>query len=211
VPVGAALAARGPGARRAAVVTGALVALVAGALSVSWLRVGQARVQLYVDFDQAVHSMWTSIPVDSGLVFWPNDMYSRLHEYQWLRGEQRGLTVIHPINLVRDRPRQLFRQAFGFDPIEGVVVTLGPDGRPSAGGELGEVYFSEVYQRINRMTNLPVILFNPAIGSVRMLRKPGAPAPDASATPAGTPARETMRGARPSSPARDTADHAVPW
>lgn len=176
VPVGAALAAGGPALRRSAMVTWALVALAAVALSVSWLPVGQARVGLYVAFDQTVHSMWASIPVDRGLVFWPNDMYSRLHEYQWLRGEKRGLTVIHPINLVRDRPRQVFREQFGFDPIEGVVVTLGPDGRPVAGGELGEVYFSEVYQRINRMTSLPLILFDPATGSVRMLRKPGAPA-----------------------------------
>jgi hypothetical protein len=211
VPAGAALATRGPKARRLAVVTGALVALAAGALSVSWLRVGQARVGLFVGFDQTVHSMWASIPVDSGIVFWPNDMYSRLHEYQWLRGEKRGLTVIHPINLVRDRPRQLFREQFGFDPIEGVVVALGPDGKPSAGGELGEVYFSEVYQRINRMTRLPVILFDPASGSVRMLRKPGAPAADASAAPAGAPARGTMGGAPLPGPARGTTDHATPW
>ena len=211
VPVGAALAARSPAGRRSVVATGVVLALTAGALSVSWLRVGQARVGLYVGFDQAVHSMWASIPVDSGIVFWPNDMYSRLHEYQWLRGEKRGLTVIHPINLVRERPRQVFRERFGFDPIEGVVVTLGPDGKPLAGGELGEVYFAEVYERINRMTRLPVILFNPADGSVRMLRKPGGPAPDTSSGRAGAPVGAMPDGAPPPGPADGAPSRAMSW
>lgn len=211
VPVGAALMAGGPRARRASVVAWAFLALMACALSVSWFRVGQARVRLYVRFDQTVHSMWASIPVDSGLVFWPNDMYTRLHEYQWLRGEKRGLTVIHPINLVNDQPRQVFREHFGFDPIEGVLVTLGPDGNPSAGGETGEVYLSEMYKRINRMTSLPVILFDPALGSVRMLRKPGAPAPDASSAPGSAPTRRTPGGTPFPGPARDTIHPATPW
>ncbi|MBI5711281.1 MAG: DUF2723 domain-containing protein [Candidatus Eisenbacteria bacterium] len=180
-PVGASLLAGGATVRRAALAAGALVGLAAAVLWVPWLRVGSQRVGLYVSFDRFVHEMWTSIPMDTAIVFWTNDMYYKLQEYQMLGHERPGIYVTHALSLYTPGTRRRFQDRFGFDPTEGIVLKARFPLGPGAWDSLTRQAVARAEGAVNAGTRYPVIHFDPEVPTVRLLRKPGAaPPPDAS-------------------------------
>jgi hypothetical protein len=177
-PLGAAFATPEPAVRRAGLVLAGMMAVLCAVLGAVWLQTGAGRRSTYVAFDGLVHSMWASIPSDSGIVFWPDDMYRRLEEYQMLRGEKRGLEVLHPVILTNAVPRERFIQRHGFDPFEGVPLPQRDDDPREAA-----VFVEAFEHNINRRTTLPVILFDAASRSVRRLVKPASRPPDSLRAP----------------------------
>jgi len=168
-----ALAGGAAAARRAALVAGALLGITSLVLWVPWLRTGQQRVGLFVSFDRLVHSMWSSIPADSGFVFWTNDMYHKLREYQMLAGEKPDLEIEHALLLYRAEARQRFVQQNGFDPMVGLELDERVLRNAGAGDRYVQEAIDSVESRVNAMTSLPVIHFDPQVPTVRLLRKPG--------------------------------------
>jgi hypothetical protein len=139
---------------------GALLTLVGLTLWVPWLRTDFERVRLFVGFDALVHTMWRSIPMDSAMVFWSNDMHHKLLEYQLLDGEKPGLDVLDARNLAAPRVREAFVRRYGFDPIgPGDVAVITED----AAGVIEE--------RVNTLARVPVIHFDPRVPTVRLLRR----------------------------------------
>ena len=163
------------GGRRSARIARAAVvglALLATLVAVPWLQVARDRRQVYLNFETLVHRMWESIPFDRAIVLWPNDMYARLQEYQLLRGERLGLDVAHPIMLANAPQRAAFVQKYGFDPIGGIALRMGADGKIVGGADAIDAFAAAVEDRINANTSVPVILFDPEKQSVRLLKKP---------------------------------------
>jgi hypothetical protein len=169
-----ALARGAAAARRAVLVVGTLLGITSLVLWVPWLRTGQQRTDLFVSFDRLVHGMWSSIPADSGFVFWTNDMYHKLREYQALAGEKPGIEIEHALLLHRPEARQRFLTQNGFDPVMGLEL----DERALRGAGPGDRCVREAIDsvefRVNAMTRLPVIHFDPQVPTVRLLLKPGA-------------------------------------
>ena len=180
-PILGAFAAGAAAARRAALVVGALLGITSLVLWFPWLRTGQQRAGLFVSFDRFVHSMWSSIPADSGFVFWTNDMYYKLQEYQMLAGEKPGLGVWHALILYRPEGRRRFFERFGFDPAEGLELRRPAiEPKPDVSDPLIQEDVDAMEAHVNAITRLPVMHFDPKIPTVRLLRKPSA---DSSAVP----------------------------
>ncbi len=164
-----------------------LVAAIAGAalLAGPWLRVASDRKQTYVNFEALVHGMWASIPYERGFVLWADDMYARLHEYQWLRHEKPGLEVQDPWVLTHPVARARFAARFGFDPLAGLSFSRRADGTFGVEGRDALSSVHDLISNINLHTNLPVIHFAPEAQSVRLLEKPAGA--DTSRSPAAEP------------------------
>jgi hypothetical protein len=174
VPLLAPLAASGPAPRRAALATAVLLGGAGIVLWPAWLRTGRERVELFVSYDSFVHRMWSSIPMDSAVVFWSEDMVAKLHQYQLLEHEKPGITVVHGLTIYTPSVREEFVRRLGFDPVAGILIaphTATPAGRDSLQREAVD----SVEARVNRVSHLPVIHFDPdpAKPTMRLLLKPG--------------------------------------
>jgi hypothetical protein len=191
-PLLGSLVAGGPVARRAALACATLLGLAGLVLSVPWLRTGQQRAGLWVSFDRLVHQMWMAIPADSAIVFWTDDMHTKLLDYQLLRGEKPGLTVVHGLTLDADPVRASFIRRHGFDPLAGIQPSSDSRGAPVPEADRIREWIERIEARVNGATTLPVIHFdpNPAHPTMRLLLKPGA---DSGATP--IPRSKLPRGA----------------
>jgi len=133
------------------------VAAVAILLWGPWVRVGMGRAGLYVQFDRYVHSMWQAIPFDRAFVFWTNDMHYKLDERQLLDHEKPGIEILNAGVLQGAEPRRRFIEAHGFDPVPPVVE--------------GSDVERAIEERVNALSALPVIHFDPEKGTVRLLKK----------------------------------------
>lgn len=162
----AALHARAGAARRWASASALALAAAALFLAPGWVAVGSDRRQLFLSFDRQVTAMWRDIPYARAIVLWPNDMWTRLREYQLLRGENPGLEVWTPATLTHPYPRRLFKERHGLDPTIGFDWELGI-GTPTKDQRQVE----SMARAINQRTPLPVILFDAKHDSVRLLRK----------------------------------------
>jgi len=189
----AGLGARGP---RAALATGALLGLAALVLCVPWLRTGQQRVRLFVGFDRDIHSMWQSIPMDSAIVFWTNDMYYKLGEYQLLDHEKPGIDVEHALGLFVPSNRARFQRRFGIDPVEGITVRVRFPLDAATVASLQRDAIREIEARVNALVRLPVIEFDPGVPTVRLLRKFDADTSAAPTTGAARPGHGATRQER---------------
>jgi len=156
---------------RVAAASATAVVLLAAWLSIDWTRIDLERKRQFIGFNHMLHDMWTSIPFDSGFVFWRDDMYVRLHEYQLFDGEKAGLEIIHPSNLTQDVGRRRFAARHGFDPLAGLVINLPAFDAPGRQAAVDRL-FDDIEHNVNRQTPLPVIHFDPAIPTVRLLKKP---------------------------------------
>jgi hypothetical protein len=167
-------------ARRTALACGAALAVAGLVLSVPWLRTGQQRTGLYVSFDQLVHRMWMAIPADSGIVFWTNDMYTKLSEYQLLQGEKPGLTAVHGLTIYTEPVRRPFIRRYGFDPVAGIQLSPSTRGTLAAEDSVLREAVDSAESHVNGLTSLPVIHFDPdpARPSMRLLMKPRADTSD---------------------------------
>lgn len=146
----------------------AVIALAALALTPGWIGTGDARRRVFVDLDREVHGMWADIPFDRAIVLFANDMAPRLVEYQLLRNEKPDIDVVNPLLLSHPTYRRRFTARHGFDPLEGVDPALLSAADPSP-----QALSESVGAWLNQKSPLPIILFDPATGQVRLLRKPG--------------------------------------
>ncbi len=156
----AALAIVAPGPR---VTEWAAVALVAAGvvLAVPWVRTALQRDDTYRRFANLIERMWSAIPFERGFVLWDDVMSPRLLILQELRGQKPGITVVHPTLTAHPVARRRFAARFGFDPV---------------GGDPSGAWLERVALGINARTPLPVVVFDPSVPTVRMLRKSGAEA-----------------------------------
>lgn len=157
--------------RPVALALAVIVPVAIGALMAPWCRDTLERRQYVVNFERIVRAMWSTVPADSAIVFWPDDRYMRLIEYQVLRHEKPALTVLDPEVLADDAPRARFIARFGVDPLEGLVVPRIAPGSPGEAAAIRGV-LRQMIRRINARTPVPVILFDLTKPEVRLLSKP---------------------------------------
>lgn len=150
------------------------VALGLIVLSVGWGRIGRERATTYERFDDLVHRMWMSVTFDDGFVIWGDDMVHRLREYQLLRGEKSRVIALNPAQLTYPGPHAEFVKRHGFDPLAEL-----PTLPPPVDETTTRAVFEAIAARINTASPLPVAIFDPAGPSVRLMRKPGDPGPEA--------------------------------
>jgi hypothetical protein len=96
------------------------LALLTLVVALPGAREASLRRSYHEQFDRRVRALWNGMPADSAIVFWSNDGFWRLREYQILEGDRTNLYVNHPLNLTSDRPRYEFADRFGFDPAAGL-------------------------------------------------------------------------------------------
>lgn len=177
-------------------VAGALVLVVAiAALNLPWLRTDWQRRNAYVTYDRLLRGMWQSITLERGWVLWADDMVYRLQCWQLLDGEKPGLEVLNPATLTHDWPRREFARRHGFDPAAGLQLPApGAAGRVVSGAAAADLA-QQLARNLNALSDLPVVEFDPATPSVRLLRKPvphsldaGAPPPENGSSPVPQPA-----------------------
>ena len=144
------------------------------ALVVPWLRDANEERLATLSYDRVIHSMWSSIPPDTAVVSWTDDRFSRLVEYQRLRGEKPALVVVTPDLLFAPRIRQAFAQRFGVDPIEGFQPPR-LSSRLSLAEQKSIIDDSRqrLVQSLNERLRVPVIVFDPSVPTVWQLDKPG--------------------------------------
>lgn len=133
-----------------------------------WVDTGLERRAVFQRFDEDLHSMWASVPFDEALVVMPSDLMSRLVEYQQLRGEKPHIDVVNPLQLADPLVRARFEAKHGFDPLAGLVQPAA-DGLPTQAQV--DDWTMQVCRRLNQQSRLPVVLFVPETGSVRLMRK----------------------------------------
>lgn len=160
-------------ARRAGLAAVLALGVVAGVVAAPWLRVAVNRRDGFVRFDALVHRMWASITFERAIVLYADDMWHKLREYQLLRQEKPELAVYNTWLLSYPRVRASFQERFGFDPMTGVPLPrvadlIGPD----SGRRLLELKVA-LEDGVNARTSLPVIVMDPSVPSVRLLRKDG--------------------------------------
>jgi len=152
-------------------------------LIVPWVRGGLAQRRDLLDNEAMIRSMWSAVPADTAIVFWPDDRFIHLVEYQILRGEKRALWIATPDMLLEDRTREQFRTRFGTDPLEGVRI---PRVQPGSAQEDAIIRraLGSIVRELNARTRVPVIMFDPSVPVVHQLRKPWEPVEGPAARPA---------------------------
>lgn len=134
---------------------------------------GLRRASGYRAQDRALDAMWTSVPFDRGLVVWNDDMSIHLRGYQLMRGQKPDLEIVRPVKLTHDWPRKEFTDRHGFDPVSRADVDSVARVRPPRDVQaLGRLLGDVITARINRLSPLPVAVFDPRAGKVRVLPKP---------------------------------------
>lgn len=154
----------GRGAKGALLVIG----LVAVVVAVNWLGTSWQRRDVFVKHERLVRSMWSSVTVERAFVLWHSDLVHQLLIWQVLDGEKPDLVVLNPATLTHEWPRRQFAARYGCDPGAGLNLpdlAAGASGQESAAVEA-------IAGRLNQGTDLPVIIFDAAVPSVVMLRKP---------------------------------------
>jgi len=140
-------------------------------LVVPWVRAGAAQRREVIGYEAMIRSMWSAVPPDTAIVFWPDDRFVHLQEYQILRGEKPALWIATPEMLLEGRTREAFRARFGIDPLEGFPIPQVRPGAPEAQAVIDRT-LARLVGSVNDRTRVPVILFDPSVPVVRQLRKP---------------------------------------
>ena len=169
--VAPALAALAAPLRQSAAPALGVAALGALLIVAPWVRDGAERRSEIADYEHLVRSMWAAVPADTAIVFWPDDRYIHLREYQVLLGEKPAVTVLCPDLLLEDRTRAELERRFGVDPIAGHPVPRIAPGSPDADRQIRQ-YFKEVIRSFNERVRIPVIVFDPSVPIVQQQKKP---------------------------------------
>lgn len=172
-PVGVALCHRPNTARGLLLASATVLGLGTVALWVPWLRTARERAATYVKLDQALHAMWAVIPSGSTIVFWSEDMCQRLVEYQRFSHERPDVEVVNAASLIYPGRRQAFIARHGFDPIEGLEKALPAESGPGGRDARWAAATGFIEHRVNALSPLPVIHFDPSVPTVDLLDKPG--------------------------------------
>jgi hypothetical protein len=159
-----------PRVRGAALRLGLAVLLATG-LAAPWVEQAVGRGRDIDRYEKLIRSMWSAVPPDTAIVFWPDDRYLRLREYQLLRDEKPALLVLNPHLLLEDQTRARLRQRFGVDPLEDHPVPAIEPGDPAEELRIRQ-YFKVLIRDFNARIRTPVIIFDPSIPLVQQLRKP---------------------------------------
>jgi hypothetical protein len=151
-----------------AVAIAATLALVVPAIA--GVRTAVARNEALARFDGLLRRMWAALPPGPSFVVWDDDMASRLRAFQLLERSRPDVEVVQPRHLTHPAPRRRFVARHGFDPAAGVapgeLAAAGVDESRSA------TLVDAIAGRINVSSPTPVILFLPAVPSMRQLEKP---------------------------------------
>lgn len=182
----AGLLARGGRVQRAAGLAATALGLVGVILWVPWLRAARERDAIHVAYEQIVHRLWSSIRADSAIVFWNDDMYPRLLNYRLLKHEKPGVDVWHGLLLYSRPVRARFEERYGFDPTAGIRFRPRALDTAAAIDSARREGLDSVEARVNALTSLPVIHFDPGVPEARVLPKPGS-ASSASSMPGARP------------------------
>ncbi len=156
---------------RGAVLRLGVVALAAAWIAAPWVEEARVRAREIERSETLIRSMWEAVPPDTAIVFWPDDRYLRLREYQLLRGEKPALLVLNPHLLVEDQTRARLERRFGVDPLEGHPIPAIEPGSPDEQIRI-QLYFKAVIRDFNDRMRTPVILFDPSVPIVQRMRKP---------------------------------------
>lgn len=153
---------------------GRAVALVAAlgliVPAVGGVRTARARNEALARFDTLLRQMWAALPPGPAFVVWDDDMASRLRAFQVLERSRPEVEVVQPRHLTHPVPRRHFAARHGFDPAAGIAPgeldAVGRDESRSAS------LVDAIAGRINASSPTPVVLFLPAVPSMRQLEKP---------------------------------------
>jgi hypothetical protein len=159
-----------PAVRSRGLWLGAAAAIALVFAEIHGLRVALNRRVTFERFDTLVRRMWGSLPPGPAIVVWDDDMAVRLVALQRLEGSRPDTEVIQPRHLSHPVPRARFVRVHGFDPVADLPArdTRAAQGDAKASAALVEA----IVDRINRRTDVPVVLFLPEIPSLRQLEKP---------------------------------------
>lgn len=140
------------------------------------LNIGR-RAQVLV-WDQTIRGMWLKVPDSPSFLIFSDDMVYRLREYQSLWGEKPSVIILNTNELTHQFGRDRFKKQFGFDPVDGLLMPEKPIVvSPSflIGDAQSAAYraIAVINQNINKLSPYPVIIFDPAKQSVRLMKKNG--------------------------------------
>ena len=145
---------------------------VAAALALLVPATGDVRLALerraaYERLDDLLRRMWAALPAGPSFVVWDDDMAVRLVALQALEGSRPDVEVVAPRHLTYPAARARFRARHGFDPLAGIAPTAlaGAQGDPARSAALVEA----IAQRIDDAGDRPVVMFLPAVPSMRLL------------------------------------------
>ncbi len=173
-----------PGARGAARPLAAVAALAIVTTAVPGLQTTLARTAEYRADAAQVRRLWKAIAADRGFVLWNDDRISVLYGYQVFANERPGLELVYPAELTQDWARAQFVAHHGFDPISKAdVEAAAAEVHPRNLEETTTMMAGVIALRINAHSPLPVMMFLPALDTVRVVPKGIAAAPGA--TPGG--------------------------
>jgi hypothetical protein len=77
--------------------------------------------------DAKIRAAWRYMPIERGIVFWPDDHFHRFVLLQRLEGQKPEIYVDNPDMLIWPARRRAFRERFGFDPLAGLPLRVTAD------------------------------------------------------------------------------------
>jgi len=156
--LGASLVAR----RRSVVAPAVAVAILVAVPAVwgLWDTDGARRGDLIVS--RRIRALWASLPSGPCLVFWRHDMATTLRVFQILERSRADVYAQNPDALTWPGPRRDFERRFGFDPLAGLEP-------------LTAEKVAAIPDNVNRLTRLPVVLFDLEGITLHTLDKPRSP------------------------------------
>ena len=141
---------------------------LATAMGLAWSEAydARARYREVERFDRQVRDLWSRVPPDTAIVLWYSDQFSRLVEYQVLRGEHPAVWVGTPDFLVDPLMRDELRRRFSADPVAHMAVPDVSAGDPYA-ERIRVEFFEKAAVELASEARAPVYWFDPAFGTLR--------------------------------------------
>jgi hypothetical protein len=147
-----------------------VAAVAAVFLVVPWVRAGAARRAETAMGERMLRSMWSAVPGGSAIVFYPDDRFYHLREYQLLGGEKPSVLVLCPELLLADATRAELLRRYGVDPLAGYPFPTTVPGDPN-GERVRVASLRAVMHVLNDRVRVPVIVFDPSVPIVQEMRK----------------------------------------
>ena len=167
--------------RHGVALAGSAVLVLLGFWGVLHVQMLALRTRALTQADTYFHARWSEIPNGRAVVLWPRDEFLMLKEYQRFRGEKSRLDVQCTGMLFYARPRRLFQEKYGLDPLALLdrehlsaplrrEYVIGQQDSPTQA-----LAYALVHQCIAERSIVPVVAFDPP-NPTRIL--PGRAAPE---------------------------------